>query len=173
MPAGTVAQWLQKTWQKWTQAPAPSRCPQAQHVQDFMDSMIITVAKLGSRGRQTKVSTVVAAGAPSLGVQPQEPPGRSQAGSGQTIPPLCTGMHRRGEIQPLPADPQDPPAVAVLSCLTVPFPVHCMRWAQERAVMHSWSLHSRRVGWDFPWKECPATTVWAHDILHDIWGAEI
>lgn len=81
MPAGTVAQWLWKTWWKWTQAPAPSQWPQAQHAQDFMDSVIITLAKLGSRGRQSKVSTVVAAGAPSLGVQPQEIPGSCQAGA--------------------------------------------------------------------------------------------
>lgn len=93
MPAGTVAWWLQKTWRK-VLAPAPSCWPQAQHAQNFMESMIITLAKLGSKRRQSKVSTVVATGAASLGVQPQEPPGCCQAGARHTIPSLRTGMHR-------------------------------------------------------------------------------
>lgn len=131
------AGWLGKTWWKWTQAPAPAWWPQAQHAQDFMESVIITLAKLGSRGRQSKLSTVVATGAPSLGVQPQEPTGHCQAGAGHTIPPLCTGMGEEGRRGTAPTcRPQAPSSgSAVLPPCPIPCAQHEMGTGKSSAAL--------------------------------------
>lgn len=80
-PAGTAAPRLQKTWGRGTGCavlrthPHLAGCwPWEQCAQGFTDSERITLAKSGSGGGQSKVNTVVAAGAPGLGEQPQEPP---------------------------------------------------------------------------------------------------
>lgn len=163
MPAGTVA-WFSwnSPWLKWPWAPAG---PQAQHAQDFMESMVITLAKLGSRGRQSKVNQWWPQELPVCRYSPRSPQGA--AGLGWAHNPTC--VHRDLGAQGRRGTAPEPPAVAVLSCLTVPFPGH----RQEQHCTPDRSLHSTRVGWDFPWKECPATTAWVHDILHEIWGAEI
>lgn len=91
-----------------------------------MDSIIIILAKLGSGGRKA-IKSEHSGGHRSCqfgGTAPGAP-----STSTISIPTLCTGMPRgmgaqgRG-VQPLPAPPQDLPAVAVLSCLTLPFPGH-------------------------------------------------
>lgn len=141
MPAGRVAQWLGKTWWKWTQAPAPAWWPQAQHAQDFMENMIITLAKLGSRGRQSKLSTVVATGAPVWGYSPRSPQGTARLGLGtqsHLCAQGCTGRwEKRGrEVQPLSPDPKTPSSgSAVLPHCPIPCAQHEMDTGKSSAAL--------------------------------------
>lgn len=75
--------------------------PQAQCAQDFMECMTITLAKLGSRGRQSKVNQWWPQELPVWGHSPRSPQGAARLGLG-TQSHLCAQgwEHRGGEVQP-------------------------------------------------------------------------
>lgn len=102
MPAGTV-DWFSwnSPWLKWPWAPAG---PQARRAQYFMESMIITLAKLGSRGRQSKVNQWWPQELPVWGYSPRSPQGAARLGWAHN----STCVHRDLGAQGRRVQPQSP-----------------------------------------------------------------